>query len=238
MADKVPSSNDHLRSEFNQWAEDGRAEEMERHHHSIAEQTIAAMELTPGQRVLDLGCGRGWATRRLARLVAQSGTGSGQVVGLDISDEMIRLARAHSREFENALFVCGSAAEIPWKEDYFHKVLSIESFYYYPDQNRVLAELFRVMAPHGRLFILINLYRENPLSLRWADNLKVGVQIRSEREYLDMLTAHGYLDVEARRVPDLTPTPDAYTGKWFSNSEELRQFKRLGALLLMARKPA
>ena len=39
------------------------------------------------------------------------------------------------------------------------------------------------------------------------------------------------------RIPDLTPTPAEYSGKWFKNAEELRDFKRIGALLLIARKP-
>jgi ubiquinone/menaquinone biosynthesis C-methylase UbiE len=56
----------------------------------------------------------------------------------------------------------GDRLQIPWEENFFDKVLSVESFYYYPDQDRSLAELFRVMAPHGRLFILINLYKDNP----------------------------------------------------------------------------
>ena len=71
--------------------------------------------------------------------------GFGQVVGVDISDEMVRQARAESRDFENVMFVVGSAAQIPWEENFFDKVLSVESFYFYPDQERALAELFRVM---------------------------------------------------------------------------------------------
>jgi hypothetical protein len=43
--------------------------------------------------------------------------------------------------------------------------------------------------------------------------------------------------VRAVRIPDLTPTPEEYSGKWFKNAEELRDFKRIGALLLIARKP-
>jgi hypothetical protein len=39
------------------------------------------------------------------------------------------------------------------------------------------------------------------------------------------------------RIPDQTPTPETYTGKWFKNAEELRDFKRIGALLLTATKP-
>ena len=59
------------------------------------------------------------------------------------------LAREASKEFDNILYVWGSAQQIPWEENFFDKVLSVESFYYYPDQDRALMELFRVMAPRG-----------------------------------------------------------------------------------------
>ncbi len=231
------NAEDLLREEFNRWAEQGRGDEMEAHHLSITEQTVRRMELKAGERVLDLGCGTGWASRLLARLVGEGPAGFGQVVGVDISDEMIRRSRAASREFDNLLFVWGSAQQIPWEENFFDKVLSVESFYYYPDQDRTLAELFRVLAPRSRLFLLINLYKDNPHSLRWVDELKVPVHVRSEAEYVQLLKAHAFEDVEAQRIPDESPTPEEYTGKWFRNAEELREFKRIGALLLSARKP-
>jgi ubiquinone/menaquinone biosynthesis C-methylase UbiE len=173
----------------------------------------------------------------LARLVADGPAGFGQVIGLDVSDEMIRRAREQSQEFDNAMYVWGPADKIPWEENYFDKMLSVESFYYYPDQERALAELFRVMSPHGKLFILINLYKDNHYSLRWVNELKVPVQVRSEAEYVDLLKAHAFEDVQAIRIPDETRTPETYSGKWFKNAAELRDFKRIGALLLIARKP-
>lgn len=234
---KTISIDEQMRREFNQWAEAGRGEEMEQHHISITQQTLALMGLKHGERVLDLGCGAGWATQLLARLVAGGGERPGQVVGLDVSDEMVRRARGASTQYDNVLFVVGSAQQIPWEENFFDKVLSVESFYYYGDQDRALDELFRVMAPKGELFILINLYKDNAYSLRWVDELKVPVQARSEQEYVELLREHGYEDVRAVRIPDLTPTPEEYSGKWFKNAEELRDFKRIGALLLTARKP-
>src|SRR5581483_6224674 len=185
----ITNTDDHMRREFNEWAAAGRGEEMEHHHISITQQTLALMRLKPGERVLDLGCGAGWASRLLAQMVG-SGERPGQVVGLDVSDEMIRRARATSTEYDNILFVVGSAQQIPWQEDFFDKVLSVESFYYYPDQDRALAELFRVMAPRGRMFILINLYTDNPYSLQWVDKLKVPVHVRSEAEYVELLKKH------------------------------------------------
>src|SRR5579871_132568 len=237
MPEKRSNPDEQLQQGFNRWAEAGEGPKMENHHLDITEKTIRRMNLRPGERVLDLGCGAGWATRLLARMVGEGPEGFGQVVGLDVSDEMIRRARGASTDFENILYVWGSAQQIPWEENFFDKVLSVESFYYYPDQERALAELFRVMAPHGRLFILINLYKDNPYSLQWVDKLKVPVHVRSSAEYVDLLKKHAFVNVEAKQIPDDTPTPVDYQTKSFNSLEDLRAFKRTGALLLMASKP-
>jgi len=233
------AADEKLQNEFNRWAEAGEGEKMENHHLDITGKTLRLMDLHPGQKVLDLGCGSGWATRLLARMVQNEDEkeGSGQVVGLDVSDEMIRQARTASTDFTNTLYVWGSASQIPWQENYFDRVLSVESFYYYPDQDRALKELFRVMAPHGRLFILINLYKDNPYSLQWVDKLKVPVHVRSAAEYEAMLRQHTFEHVESRQIPDDTPTPDDYKTKSFNSLDDLKAFKRTGALLLMASKP-
>jgi ubiquinone/menaquinone biosynthesis C-methylase UbiE len=159
---------------------------------------------------------------------------AGEVVGLDVADEMLRRAERSSSAFKNLRYLWGSAESIPAADNYFSKVLSVESFYYYADQGKALDELRRVMAPGGKLFILINLYKDNHYSLRWMSELKVPVQALSEKEYIDLLENHGFSNVQARRIPDRSPTPETYSGKWFRNAEELRDFKRIGALLLIA----
>lgn len=227
----IPSQADkQLQEEFNQWAAAGRGDAMEDHHSDITDQTIPFMELRRGDRVLDLGCGTGWASRRLARIVT-----TGEVVGIDVSDEMLRRAEQASAGIGNVRYVWGSAESIPAADNYFNKVLSVESFYYYADQGRALDELHRVMAPGSKLFILINLYKDNLYSLRWVEELKVPVHARSEAEYLKLLEQYGFT-AQAHRIPDRSPTPEEYSGKWFKNAEELRDFKRIGALLLIGEK--
>jgi len=231
--DPFSSSADHrLQQEFNQWAAAGRGDEMEDHHSDITDQTLALMDIQPEDRILDLGCGTGWASRRMARIAVQ-----GEVVGLDVADEMLRRAEESSSAFKNVRYVWGSAENIAEADNAFTKVLSVESFYYYADQGKALDELRRVMAPGAKLFILINLYKDNHYSLRWVTELKVPVQALSEAEYKALLQKHGFTNVEARRIPDRSPTPETYSGKWFKNAEELRDFKRIGALLLIAEKP-
>jgi ubiquinone/menaquinone biosynthesis C-methylase UbiE len=231
-ADLLPSQADRkLQQEFNQWASAGRGDEMEDHHSDITEQTLELMGLQLDDRALDLGCGTGWASRRLARV-------AGEVVGLDVADEMLRRGEQASAGFSNIRYVWGTAEKIPAPDNHFTKVLSVESFYYYADQGKALDELRRVLAPGGRLFILINLYKDNHYSLRWVSELKVPVQALSEAEYLALLQRHGFTNVQARRIPDRSPSPDVYSGKWFKNADELKDFKRMGALLLIAEKSA
>jgi ubiquinone/menaquinone biosynthesis C-methylase UbiE len=231
-ADAIPSQADEkLQQEFNQWAATGRGDDMENHHSDITNQTLARMDLQPADRVLDLGCGTGWASRRMARMVT-----AGEVVGLDVADEMLRRAEQVSTDVKNVRYLWGSAENIPAPDNHFNKVLSVESFYYYVDQGRALDELRRVLAPEGKLFILINLYKDNHYSLRWVEELKVPVQALSESEYIALLSGHGFHGVEAHRIPDRSPTPEEYSGKWFKNAGELRDFKRIGALLLIGTK--
>src|ERR1043165_4982945 len=189
-----------LQQEFNEWAAAGRGDEMESHHSDITEQTLALMDIQPEDRILDLGCGTGWASRRMARIAT-----SGEVVGLDVADEMLRRAEETSSAFKNVRYVWGSAENIVEADNAFSKVLSVESFYYYADQDKALDELRRVMAPGARLFILINLYKDNHYSLRWITELKVAVKALSEAEYIALLQKHGFNDVQARRIPDRSP---------------------------------
>lgn len=154
-----------LREEFNRWAREDRAGDMERWHRPVTEKVVERMQLSPDDRILDVGCGDGWACRLLSQLAPD-----GAVVGIDVADEMISLARARSLEMDNILFTPGSAEEIPWAEDYFSRVLSVESAYYWHSPEKAAREIFRVAAWGGQIFILVFYYRENAPALHWQEH--------------------------------------------------------------------
>ena len=107
-ADVLPSQADRkLQQEFNEWAAAGRGDAMEDHHSDITDQTLTLMKFEATDRVLDLGCGTGWASRRLARLVPE-----GEVVGIDVADEMLRRAEQASVGVPNVRYLWGSAEKI------------------------------------------------------------------------------------------------------------------------------
>jgi arsenite methyltransferase len=185
-----------LRHEFNRWAEKGLGESMELDHMWLAEKIIPEMSLSSDDQVLDLGCGDGWACRVMASHLGAVG----RIVGVDVSDEMVRRARMKSRTIENVAFLCGSAEHIPCRDELFSKVLSISSFYYFERQEQVLAELCRVVAPGGTLFLLTCLYKELPTWRSSARELRIPVHVCSADEYRSMLHSTGWRDVRTQEL--------------------------------------
>jgi SAM-dependent methyltransferase len=209
-----------LRREFNLWAEHDAGPAMEVVHRPITERTIREMNLAADDRVLELACGDGWASREIAgRLGATS-----LVVGIDVSDGMVQQARAKSPHFRNLQFICGSAHRLPCKTAAFTKLLTVESFYYFEDQDAVLRELLRVVVPGGQVFVLICLYSDHPDSLSMPDEVKMPLHVRSAAEYRRMFESAGWTAVQSKEfVREREPgcKPDVHDR----------------ALLVIARKP-
>lgn len=221
-----------VREEFNRWAEAGRGEEMENHHWPIVEPTLTLMNLEPTDRVLDAGCGTGWLCRTMAERVPQ-----GEVIGIDVSDEMVRRAKAASQRVVNLRFQVGSVDQIPAEECSFSKVISVESAYYWPDPVKGIKEIFRVLMSGGTLWILINYYRDNPYCHQWGSLYAIPTHLLFSEEWVELLRREGFSSVASRRIPDPSPTPEVYTGPWFKDADQLRKFKEVGALLVHGMKP-
>jgi arsenite methyltransferase len=183
-----------LRRRFNRWARQGRGESMGRNHARIAETIWERMELSAADRILDLGCGEGWACRLLAERAPEGCF----VMGVDISDQMIRLAREKSCAFLNVSYHCGQAERIPAPNDYFTKIISIEAFYYFQRQDEVLRELFRIMQPGGQLNLLLCLFADDPKDRKWFDDVGMPVHNRAVHEYKNMLERDGWINVNGR----------------------------------------
>jgi arsenite methyltransferase len=230
MPQTVPS--DRLREEFNRWARAGRGEDMEQGHLPIVLPVVDRMGLAPDENVLDLGCGAGWLGRLLAEQVP-----AGRVVGVDVSDEMIRRARQRYVDLENVIFLVGEADELPWDADFFTRAVSVESAYYWPDPLAALREVLRVLREGGSAWILINYYWENVPSRRWSEILAVPTHLLSADEWAAVFREAGFVGVTQERIPDPTPVPETYTGRWFRDADDLRAFRNQGALLVSGTKP-
>lgn len=156
----------------------------------------ALAELMPGETVLDLGCGGGIDVFLAARRVGPQG----KVYGLDMTDEMLALARDNQRKagILNAEFIKGEMESIPLPNDSVDVIISNCVINLSPDKDRVFREAFRVLKPGGRLAISDVVVRgEPPAEIRRNMELWIGCLAGAleESEYQSKLAAAGFQDI-------------------------------------------
>jgi len=111
---------------------------------------IALLPLKENLYFLDSGCGTGWAVRRVASLVNQRG----EFYGIDISPNMIEKAKEHSQEYSKTYFNKANAGALPFQDTFFDLIICTNSFHHYLHPVRALQEIFRVLKPGGRIYIM------------------------------------------------------------------------------------
>ena len=163
----------------------------------------ALAELKPGETVLDLGSGGGIDVLLSARRVGPNG----KAYGLDMTDEMLALARENQRKagVENVEFLKGEIENIPLPDNSVDVIISNCVINLSGDKDKVLREAFRVLKPGGRFAVSDVVVRgEVPAEIRRSVEMWVGCVAGAleESEYQRKLAAAGFagIGIEATRV--------------------------------------
>jgi arsenite methyltransferase len=156
----------------------------------------ALAQLNPGEVVLDLGSGGGIDVLLSARRVGPTG----KAYGLDMTDEMLALARENQRKagVENVEFLKGEIEHIPLPDNSVDVIISNCVINLSANKDRVLAEAFRVLKPGGRFAVSDVVVRGAvPPEIRRSVELWVGCLSGAleESEYTQKLAAAGFEDV-------------------------------------------
>ncbi|MBI2903313.1 MAG: arsenite methyltransferase [Candidatus Methylomirabilis oxyfera] len=163
----------------------------------------ALAQLNPGEIVLDLGSGGGIDVLLSAKRVGPTG----KAYGLDMTDEMLALARENQRKagVENVEFLKGEIEDIPLPDNTVDVIISNCVINLSADKDRVLAEAYRVLRPGGRLAVSDVVVRgEMPAEIRRSVELWIGCVAGAlgEEEYREKLAKAGFeeVDLEPTRV--------------------------------------
>jgi arsenite methyltransferase len=171
----------------------------------------ALADLKPGETVLDLGSGGGIDVLLSARRVGPSG----KAYGLDMTDEMLALARENQRKagVSNVEFLKGEIEHIPLPDNSVDVVISNCVINLSVDKDRVLREAFRVLRPGGRFAVSDVVVRgEIPATIRRSVESWIGCVAGAleESEYRTKLAAAGFkeLELEPTRIYTVADAAD------------------------------
>ncbi|HEY7388504.1 MAG TPA: arsenite methyltransferase [Bryobacteraceae bacterium] len=176
----------------------------------------ALARLNPAETVLDLGSGGGIDALLSARRVGPSG----KVYGLDMTDEMLALARENQRKagVDNVEFLKGEIENIPLSDNTIDIVISNCVINLSADKGRVLREAFRVLKPGGRFAVSDVITRgEVPPEIRQSMLLWVGciAGALEESDYIQTMAEAGFdsIDVEPTRIYNIEDARQFLTGR-------------------------
>jgi len=158
-------------------------------------EAIAALDLLPGMRVLDVGFGGGVS---LPELTTRVGDG-GAVAGIDLSAAMVDRARAL---FDGLIatgrleLAHGSIESLPWPDAAFDRVLSVNTIFYWPDTAAGLREAWRVLEPGGVLAVAMR----SQQALAHAHLERFGFRNVGAAELEGLLAVAGFAAIGVREV--------------------------------------
>jgi trans-aconitate methyltransferase len=162
--------------------------------HELAGGVLEWLEAKPAERILDLGCGDGQLSLRVA-------TGGAVVQGVDASPEMVAAARSRGVAAEQA-----SAEALPFDDASFDAVFSNAALHWVRDQNAMLREVRRVLKPGGRFVVEMGGH---------GNIAAIHVALRA------VLARHGYADREDG--VNYYPTAEAYTRRLNQNGFQVQR---------------
>jgi len=184
----------------------------------LAGGVIEWLNAQPGESILDLGCGDGQLTLRLAATGAR-------LTGVDLSPEMVAAARARGVDAHQ-----GSADSLPFADQSFHAVFSNAALHWVRDQDAMMVQVRRVLLPGGR-FVAEMGGHGNVAAIRTALIATLARHGYADREdgenyystpeaYTRRLTRHGFRVERIELIPRPTPLPESGMEGW------LRTFRR------------
>lgn len=214
---------------FDEWASDGRDREMAGRHWHTARHAIAMMPVEPGDVVIDLGTGSGYAARAM-----RSQYDTGLAYGVDASRKMIGNASA-STDDPWVGFLGADFGELPFSTATIDHAFSMEALYYADDLDAALREARRVLRSGGTFYCAVNYYEENHYAHGWPDRLGVDMVRWSREDYRAGFREAGFHLAGQVQIPDREteiPPAEAFpTENFQTRAEMIERYRELGTLL-------
>ena len=162
-------------------------------NHHINLNTIDALELNAGDHLLEIGMGNG---HFVSRLFEREKTV--EYTGCDFSETMVNAANENNKDMVEAgrvRFICADVVQLPFVDDSFHTVFTVNTVYFWTDPVLVLSEVKRVLKPRGEFVVALR----PALVMRDYPFVKYGFELYSAESLCTLFSQNGFDAVVSQR---------------------------------------
>ncbi|HZO75322.1 MAG TPA: methyltransferase domain-containing protein [Ktedonobacteraceae bacterium] len=172
-------------------------ERMGRQHRPETTWTVDLLDIQPTDTVLEIGFGAGQGIKLAAAQACE-----GHVMGIDLSEDMVRVARRRNAQAARAgrvMLSQGSITALPFEDQQFDKIMTIHTVYFWSESLQAFSELYRVLKPGGRAVITLCTGKINE---RGEVEVWSSFQSMLEERVIPGMQQVGFKDVRQERGPD------------------------------------
>lgn len=172
------------------------AELMNKGNRGINLHTLAALDIQPEDRVLEIGMGNGYFVKNILNT-----SPSVHYFGVDYSPDMVKMASELNSSFveeDKACFYEGNAEDLPLEDDAVNKIFTINTLYFWENSTQVLKECRRVLTDNGSLTISV---RPDHI-MRLLEVTKHGFAFYSKDQIVDMMESNGFGTLQITEIKE------------------------------------
>ena len=184
-----------VRQTFDKWAQNGRAELMEKEHDNNVSKFLKTISFDKPFTFLDVGCGNGWVVRKIAKE-----NNCKKCIGIDISKKMI--VQAKKKQDNNKEEFLHADIESWNYKGKFNFIFSMETLYYADSIEVALEKIYKLLKPSGQFFCGTDFYSDNKATARWAVSMKIQMHLHSKKEWKKFFRNAGF-GVRTKHIKDL-----------------------------------
>jgi len=185
---------DKVRTTFDDWAKNGRAELMEKEHSKTVLKLLNSIRFEKPFSFLDVGCGNGWVVRKISQI-----QNCKKAVGIDKSKNMITKANSKKKSSKENYF---RTDILSWKfNGKFDYIFSMESLYYSTPMESALKKIYKLLKPGGQFFCGTDFYSDNKATIQWSKKMNIPLDLRSKKQWKKMFEGIGF-ETKTKQVRD------------------------------------
>ena len=195
MKRSVLKKVDIVRKTFDEWAQNGRAELMEKEHGKTVSKFLDKIYFENPFSFLDVGCGNGWVVQKIS-----SNLKCKKAVGIDKSKKMVIQAKKNKKN-TNEMYIHTDIESWRYSRK-FNFIFSMESLYYADSIEVALKKIFNLLKPGGQFFCGTDFYTDNKATAKWSKMMKMQMHLHSKTEWKKFFVDAGF-ETKTNQVKDL-----------------------------------